>query len=136
MRGQDDRLATVPGVVIPQVHRFLIQLAEQRLRGLGEFGFGVPVRGRRVAVDGTEVPLAVDERQTHHPILREADERVVNRPVAVRVVPAHDVADDLRALRRLAVEREVRVVVHREQNAAVNRLQAVADVGQGPPRDH
>ena len=52
----------------------------------------------------------------------------------MRVVLAHDLADDLRALDVLAVRLEVQLV-HHVQDAAMNGLQTVADVGQRPPDD-
>src|SRR3712207_8486064 len=48
----------------------------------------------------SEVALPVDQRLGHREVLRQADERVVDRRVAVRVVLAHHVADDARALDR------------------------------------
>ena len=51
-------------------------------------------RGGGVAVDGAEVALPVHERLAHREVLRHTDDRVVDRRVAVRVVLAHDVADD------------------------------------------
>jgi hypothetical protein len=54
---------------------------------------------------------------------------------AVRVIFTHHVADDARAL----LVRPVPVVVqfvHREQHAAMHRLQAVACIGQSPTHDH
>jgi hypothetical protein len=59
---------------------------------------GVAVGRRRVAVDRAEVALAVDERVAHREVLREADHRVVDAGVAVRVVLAEHVADDRGAL--------------------------------------
>ena len=47
----------------------------------------------------------------------------------MRVVLAHDVADDARALGEAAV-RAVAAVVHRVEHAAVHRLEPVAHVGQ------
>jgi hypothetical protein len=52
----------------------------------------------------------------------------------VRVELAHHVADDARRLRVRAVRLQA-VLVHREQHAAVDGLQAVADVGQRAPDD-
>ena len=46
------------------------------------------MRGGRVAVDVAEVALAVDERVAQRERLRHADERVVDRLVAVRVEAA------------------------------------------------
>ena len=87
-----------------------------------------------VVVDRAEVALAVDERVAQREVLRHADERVVDRRVAVRVVLAHHVADDAGALDVRAVRLQA-VLVHREQDAAVDGLQAVADVGQRAPDD-
>ena len=47
----------------------------------------------------------------------------------MRVVVGHHVADDTRALHERAVGAQVRVV-HRPEDAALHRLQPVADVGQ------
>ena len=133
---QHDRLAAVAGVVVPELDRLLVQLAEQGGRGAGELGLGVAVRRRRVAVHRAEVPLAVDQGHPHDPVLRQPDHRLVDGAVAVRVVAAHHVADDLGGLGRLAVEREVRVVVHGVEDAPLDRLEPVADVRQGAAGDH
>src|SRR5699024_1426355 len=59
--------------------------------------------------------------------LHEADHGIVDRRITVRVVLAHDVADDARALREVAV-RAVTAVEHRVEEAAVNGLASVADL--------
>ena len=51
-------------------------------------------RGGGVVARGAEVALAGDQRVPQRPVLHQADEGVVDRRVAVRVVLAHDVADD------------------------------------------
>ena len=71
----------------------------------------------------------------HVELLRHADQRVVDRRVAVRVVVAHRLADDLGALAVGAVAGQPHLL-HREQDAAMRRLQPVADVGQRAPDDH
>src|SRR6267378_8674042 len=90
--------------------------------------FRSPHRRGAVAVERSEVTGAVDERIAQREGLRHADERLVQRGVAVRVVTAHDVADDLGALAMLGVRGEV-LLPHRVQNAPLNRFQAVADIG-------
>ena len=94
----------------------------------------VPHGGWRIVVDRAEVALAVDELVAHRELLRQTREGVVDRGVAVRVVVAHDVADDRRALAVRARRREA-VLGHREQDAPVDGLQAVAHVGQRAPDD-
>ena len=62
----------------------------------GQPRFGVAVGGGVIAVDVAEIALAVDQRIAKREILREADHRVVDRLVAVRMIFADDVADDAR----------------------------------------
>jgi hypothetical protein len=90
---------------------------------------------RRVAVDAAEVALAVDERVAHREVLGEPDEGVVQGDVAVRVVLAHDLADDRGAL-AVRAGRAQPHLAHRVEDPAVDRLQAVADVRQRARHDH
>ncbi len=117
----------VNGVGVDIAHHLLGQARHARLR---------VAHGRgRVAVDVAEVPVPVDERVAHREVLGQAHERVVDGRVAVRVILAHDLADDLGALDVTAAARAQAHLVHHVQDATVDRLEAVADVGQGPPDD-
>ena len=78
--------------------------------------------------------MAVDQRGPHREPLRETDHRVVDGVVAVRVVLADDLADRPRALLVRAVGEDAGLV-HRVEDAAVDRLQAVADVREGARGD-
>lgn len=93
---------------------------------------GVAAGRRRIAVDIAEIALPLDERSAHREILREADQRVVNRGIAVRVVFTHDLADHARALDGRVRLAEVQHF-HRVENAPVHRLQAVAHIRDRPP---
>jgi len=79
--------------------------------------------------------LAVDQRVAQREILRHADQRVVERDVAVRVVLAEHVADDGGALLERAAGVQPQLV-HRVEDAAVHGLQAVAHFGQRARDDH
>ena len=105
------------------------------MRRAGEARLGIAHRGRRIAVDRTEIALSIDQGQAHREGLRHAHERVIDRRIAMRVIFAHHVADDAGAFHVRPVGRVV-VLVHREQNAAVHGLQPVAHVGQGAADDH
>ena len=118
-----------------EVHRLLVEVGHHRLGQRLETGFRVPVGGGRIAVDRSEIALPVHERVAHAEVLRQADERVVGGCVAVGMVVADDFADDLRALAVRTVRREAHLP-HREQHAAIGRLQTVADVGKRAPDDH
>ena len=128
-RRQHDRLGLRAVVVRPEGHRRLLDLGEHLVADAREPALGVAHRGGAVAVERAEVAGAVDERIAQREGLRHADERFVERRVAVRVEAAHHVADDLRALAVLGVGGQV-LLPHRVEDAALHRLQAVADVGQ------
>ena len=100
-----------------------------------EAALGVAHRRGAVAVERAEIAGAVDQRIAQRERLRHAHQRFVERHVAVRVVAAHHVADDLGALAVLGVGGEV-LLPHRVEDAALHRLQPVADVGQRARRDH
>jgi hypothetical protein len=135
LRRQDGGLALGAVVVLLEVDRFLIEIVEKRFRDLLQATLGVTHRRRRVAVDRAEVALAVDQRQAHREILREADQRVVDRAVTVGVILAHHVADDAGGFLVRAVPVDAHFM-HPVEDAAVNGLQAVAHVGQRAADDH
>ncbi len=94
-RRQHLRLLPRAVVVVAEIDRVLVEIVEQAVGDLGQPRFGVAHRGRRIGVHRAEIALAVDQRQPHRPVLRHAGQRVVDRAVAVRVIIAHHVADDL-----------------------------------------
>ena len=134
-RRQDRRLGGRFVEVGDVVDGVLVEIGHHRLGERLEPRFGVAIGRGRIAVDRTEVALAVDQGVAHVEVLRQTDERVVRRHVAVRVVVADDFADDLRALAVRAVRRQAHLA-HRVQHAAVRGLQPVAHVRQRAPDDH
>ncbi len=132
--GQNGRFLDRAVVVIAIIDRVVVEIVEQEARDFGQARFGVAFGCRRIAVDRAEVALAVDERNAHREILRETHEGVIDRGVAVRVILAHHLADDARRLDVLLVPVEPEFV-HREEDAAVHGLQAVAHVWEGAGDD-
>ena len=133
-RRHHERLVLGAVVVRAEIHGLLVDVGEHRRGDLRHADLGVPHRRGRVAVDGAEVALPVDERVAQREVLRHAHDRVVDRGVAVRVEFADDLADRLRGLAVLLVRR-VAGLVHRVEHAPVHRLEAVAHVGQRAPDD-
>ena len=131
-RRQHRRLLLLAVVVRDEIDGFLVDVGEELVRDLLQPALRVAHRGGVVAVDRAEIALAVDQRVAQREFLRHPHERVVDRHVAVRVVFPHHVADDARAFHVRAVEDDVGLV-HRVQHAAMDRLEAVADVRQRPP---
>ena len=128
-RRHHDRLAHAGDVreVRAKIDGILLDVVDEAHRHRGHARLGVPVCGRRIAVDRAEVTLAVDERIAHHPRLGQAHERVVDRRVAVRVVLPEHLTDDRRALLIARPGGHARVE-HRPEDAALRRFQSVPDV--------
>ena len=132
--GEDLRLLGGVVEVRGPVDRVLVDVRQQEVGEPRQPRLGVPVGGRRVAVDGAEVPLAVDERVAQVPVLRQAHQRVVDGGVAVWVVLLQHLAHDAGALRVLVVvEQPLRL--HRVEDPPVDRLQPVAHVRQSATDD-
>ena len=111
----------IDGVFIDVAQHLVAELRHARL--------GVTVGRGGIAIDRAEVAVAVDQHVTHGKVLRKADHCVVDGSVAVRMVPAKDVAD---AGRRFfeGLVRSQAIFVHGVQNTPVNRLEAIAHVGK------
>jgi len=134
-RRKDGRLLSRLVVVGDEVDRLTVEVRHHRLGHRLGTRFRVTHRRGRIAVDRSEVPLPVDQGIAHVEFLREADEGVVDRGVAVGMVVPHDLADDLRALAVGAVGREPHRA-HAVQHATVRGLEPVARVGQRSADDH
>ncbi len=101
-------------------------------QGFGRFGhanFGVTHGGRWIPVHGSEIALAVEQRQTHGKVLRHADHRIVNRLVTMRMILTHDIAHDAGGF-SVGLVVGVALFVHAKEDAPVNRLQPVTNVGE------
>ena len=132
---QHRRLHAGAVVVLDEVDGVLVDVGQQLGRDGRHARLGVAHGRRRVAVDGAEVALAIDQRVAQREVLGQADERVVEGLVAVRVVLAHHLADDRGALAVRGARGQAHLV-HRVEDPAVDRLEAVAHVRQRPADDH
>ena len=117
-----------------EVDRPLVEPGHQRLRDPRQPRFGVAIGGGIIPVDVAEIALPVDQRIAQREILREPHHRVIDRLVAVRMILADDIAHHPRTflVRRRRIELEQ---PHRPQQPPVNRLQAIAHIGQRPRGD-
>ena len=112
-----------------EIDRILVDAIEQKLRDLGHARFGVAHGGSIIAVDIAEIALPVDKPVAHREFLRQPDHRIIDRRIPMRVELAHDISDNagrfLETLTRVQPQ-----LAHREQQAAMHRLQAVTDIGK------
>ena len=134
-RRQDQRFGGGVVEVRAEVDGLLVDVGQHHLGEPGEPRLGVPVGRGRVAVDAAEVALPVDQRMAQVPFLREPHQRVVDRGVAVRVILLQHFADGSGAL-AVALVVQHPLVEHRVEDPAMDRLEPVANVGQGAPDDH
>ena len=81
-----------------EIHRFLVDIAQEFQREFFQPRLGIAVCRRAVAVHRTEVAVPVDEGHAHVEILRHPHERVIDGSIAVRVVFTEAVPHDLSAL--------------------------------------
>ena len=125
-------------VVRLEVDRALVDLVQHQPRDGAQPRFGVAHGRRAVAVAAAEVALAVDQRVALRKALRHAHQGVVGGGVTVRVVAAQHIAHHAGALDRLGAagrgEGQAHAV-HGVEDAALHRLVAVADIGQGAALD-
>ena len=133
-RRENRRLSLTPIVVGPKINGVFVYPFEQLRRCRRQTGFRVAFGRRIITIDIAEIALAVDQRVAHGEVLSEAGKCVVDRLVAVRVVVAHRLADDLCTL-AVAPFRVEAQLAHGIEYAPVNRLQAVAHIRQRPVHD-
>ena len=128
-RRQNHRLDRGVVEIGNEVDGVLVDVGQQLFGDLGETRLGIPVGRGRIAIDRAEVALSVDQWIAQAPGLRQTHHGVINSGIAVGMVFLQTLADHTGALHVLAVVQHAHVV-HGVQNAAMHRLQAVANVGQ------
>ena len=132
---QNRRFAFLAVIVFAEINGGLVDIGQERAGGLVHAHFGITHRGRRIAIDRTEIALPVEQRQAHRPGLGHAHQRVVDGLIAMRVVFTDHITDDPRRL-AIGLVRRVAILVHRPQNTAVHRLETVTRIRDGPAHDH
>src|SRR5699024_3240808 len=84
--GQNKGFVLAAVVVRSEVYGFFFDIGEHAGARTRHTNFGIAHGRGGVAVDRTEVPLAIDQGQTHGEVLRHTHECIVDRLVSVRVV--------------------------------------------------
>ena len=95
-RGQNTGFFFLAIVIGMEINRVFLDIFEQRQGCFGEARFRVTHGGCRIAVNRTEIALAINQRHAQRERLRHAHERVINRAVAVGMITTHHIADDTR----------------------------------------
>ena len=116
-------------VVRYEVHRLLVDILEHELCNLRHANLGIAHRCRGVAVDRTEVAMTVGKHMAHGKVLCHADDSIVDRAVAVRMILTQDFANDTRRF-LIRLRRAHAGFLHRVENAPMHRFQAIAYIRQ------
>ncbi len=124
------------GAVIggPEIDGILVDAVDQEARDLGEARLGVAHGGGIIAVDIAEIALAVDQRIALGEVLGKPHQGVIDGLVAMGMKLADDVADDAGAFLEGGAGVEPQQP-HGIEQPPVDRLEAVARIGQGAMHD-
>ena len=133
-RRQDSRLGERFVVVRLEIDCLLVEVSQHLHGSTRQTGFRVAHCCWGIAVDGAEVAMAVDEGKPHREVLCHADHCVVDGAIAVGMVLAHDLADGPCRLLVGLVRRDAGFI-HGIEDAAVDRLQAIAHIREGAGHD-
>ena len=135
-RGQNFGLRFALVVVGLEIDGFLVDVFEQRGGDARKARFGVPHGRGRIAIDGAEVALAIDQRIAHAktaaPCGPTRRKRARRRAGGICPSTSPTILAHLRVGRLKCRP----ISLHAVKDAAVDRLQAVANVGQGAAHDH
>ena len=122
--------------VVGEINGLGLDVLQEAVGGEGlQPRFGVSHGRRRVVVHRAEVAVPIDQGHRHGEVLGHAHQGVVHSGVAVGVIFAEHFAHHTGALAVRPVAGEAQLV-HRVENPAMHRLEAVAGIGQGPTHDH
>ena len=121
-------------VIWLKVDCLFFQVRKHYISYAGHANFRIAHRRSCIAVNRSEVSLAIDQWIAHGKILRQTNDGVINRSIAMRMIFTDHVTNDACAfLVRFVVG--IAELVHRPQHAPVNRFESVAHVRQGAPDD-
>ena len=134
-RREDNGLFVAAVVVLFEVDRILVDVGDELFGNRRHPHFGVAHGSGRIAIDGAEVALTVDERVAHGEGLGEPNHCVIDGNVVVGVVAAEYVSDDASALAVAGVCPGAGVE-HAPDDAPLNGLEAVLDPWERARHDH
>ena len=135
LAGQDHRLLFLLIVIRHKVDGVFLQVRKQHVLGIiRHAALNITGRGGLIALDGAEVAVAVHHGRHLFPILSHHHDGLPDGTVSVGMIFTHGIAHDTGHLTEGAggADAQLRHIV---ENAALNRLQAVPHVRQGPGRD-
>ena len=132
---QHRRLFQRAVVVGHKVDGVLLNVRQHLFCNLGETNFSVAHGRCRVSVNGTEVALSIDQRIAHRECLSHSDHGLIDGRIPVGMVLTHYVSDHTSGL-LIGLIVSHALFIHGVENAPVNGLQPIPDIGQSSAYDH
>ena len=132
--GQDFRLLKRAVEVVLEIDRFFAEILEHLLGQARHPRLGVSHGSSAITVDGPEVALSVHQQVAQGEILRHADHGIIDGRIPVGVVLTEYLTDYTCAL-FIGRARAHSLLVHPEEDAPVDRLQPIPNVGEGSTHD-
>ena len=114
---------------------FDVDILEHLNGELAHSCLGVSVGSRWVAVDGTEVTVAVDQHISHGEVLGKTYKGIVNRGVTVRMVTTQNCTNGVGAL-TVCLFRPQGIFVHCVEDSSVYRLETIPYIRKGSGHDN
>ena len=118
-----------------EIDGLFFEIGQQLFTDAREPRLGVPHGGRRIAIDRTKIALPIHQRVAQVKWLRQAHERGIDDRFSVRMIVARGIAANLGALPIAAIGGQAEIV-HRDENPALDGLQAIPHVRDGARHDH
>ena len=133
--GQYQRLFLAAVVVGAEIDGFLVDIAQHFVRDFRQANFGISHGCSAVTIHRSEVALAIYQHVAQREILGHANDGVIHRKVAVRVVFTNHVAHDTGRLFVGSIPVVVELV-HGKEHAPVYGFEAIPCIGQSSPHDN
>ena len=133
--GKNTRLFVRTIIVWHEIDRVLVHVVHQRDTEMGQARLRVTHGSGWIALNRTEVSLAIDEDFSHGPRLCHVDQGRINGAITMGMVLTHGITYNTGTLEVGFVRAEAQVVVHRIEKATLGRFEAIACIGQGTRND-
>ena len=121
-------------IIGDEINSVTVNITEQVFSNPGEARFRVAHCGWRVTIDRPEIALPVHQPDTHGKFLRHAHHAFINRAIAVGVIITHDITDNPGGF-AVRLGPVITALHHRIENAAMNRLKPVTNIGESAGND-
>ncbi len=121
-------------VIGDPVHGLFFKVSQHLMGHFFHADFSVPHGCRGITIHGTKISLAIHQGIAHGKILGHADNGVIHRRVAVGMILTNDITHHTGGF----LIRFIPVVVqltHGKKHPAMNRFEAIPDIGKGPADD-